>query len=105
MLCFGRRKSRKSPLFHLSSPPVDEKFTCLASFSENERDKVANVNLGFQVHPWRRPASLRARPTSSAYGSNNNNNKLSPSSKPATIDEGSEDVHLRRVHSFESDEK
>ena len=57
----------------------------------------------FQIHPWRRPASLRVRPTfNSEYSGSHsgNSNKLSP----AGIKE-EDDVQLRRVHSFESDEK
>ena len=56
----------------------------------------------FQIHPWRRPASLRVRPTfnSEHGGHSGNSNKLSP----AGIKE-EDDVQLRRVHSFESDEK
>ena len=57
----------------------------------------------FQIHPWRRPASLRVRPTfnsENASSGNSGGNKLSP----AGIKE-EDDVQLRRVHSFESDEK
>jgi hypothetical protein len=50
----------------------------------------------FQVHPWRRPASLRARPISTVAAAVLS--KLSPSKEE-------DDVQLRRVHSFESDEK
>jgi len=56
-----------------------------------------------EIHPWRRPASLRVRPTfNSEYSGSHsgNSNKLSP----AGIKE-EDDVQLRRVHSFESDEK
>jgi hypothetical protein len=54
-----------------------------------------------EVHPWRRPASLRTRPTPSAFSSTStaSSNKLSPK-----VNE-EDDVQLRRVHSFESDEK
>ncbi len=64
----------------------------------------------FQVHPWRRPASLRARPTSAAIGSVASSassaaeNKLSPNNNNNNKNE-LEEVQLRRVHSFESDEK
>eukprot|EP00095_Tigriopus_kingsejongensis_P005319 maker-scaffold123_size333416-snap-gene-2.16 protein:Tk05319 transcript:maker-scaffold123_size333416-snap-gene-2.16-mRNA-1 annotation:"protein phosphatase 1 regulatory subunit 12a isoform x3" len=47
------------------------------------------------VYPWRRPASLRARPTTTTSSVTS---KLSPSKEE-------EDVQLRRAHSFESDEK
>jgi len=56
-----------------------------------------------EIHPWRRPASLRVRPTfnsENASSGNSGGNKLSP----AGIKE-EDDVQLRRVHSFESDEK
>lgn len=66
-----------------------------------------------EIHPWRRPASLRVRPTFNSenvqhghgsgllHGGNQaTSNKLSPGG----IKE-EDDVQLRRVHSFESDEK
>jgi len=58
-----------------------------------------------EIHPWRRPASLRVRPTFNSEnagvgGNSDPRNKLSP----AGIKE-EDDVQLRRVHSFESDEK
>jgi len=58
-----------------------------------------------EIHPWRRPASLRVRPTFNSEnagvgGNSGSSNKLSP----AGIKE-EDDVQLRRVHSFESDEK
>lgn len=53
-----------------------------------------------EIHPWRRPASLRVRPTFNADKDSSSSNKLSP----AGIKE-EDDVQLRRVHSFESDEK
>jgi hypothetical protein len=59
-----------------------------------------------EIHPWRRPASLRVRPTfnSDSLGvvtstGGGSASKLSPAK------EEQEDVQLRRVHSFESDEK
>ena len=52
-----------------------------------------------EIHPWRRPASLRVRSTFNSENTSSGN-KLSP----AGIKE-EDDVQLRRVHSFESDEK
>ncbi|XP_071745676.1 uncharacterized protein Mbs isoform X8 [Lepeophtheirus salmonis] len=44
------------------------------------------------VHPWRRPVSLRSRPVSSTLNSKKD-------------DSSDSEVPLRRIHSFESDEK
>jgi len=64
-------------------------------------DKKSNIeNENQEVHPWRRPASLRVRPTTTLdpTPSQTMTNRLSPNNSE-------DDVTLRRVHSFESDEK
>jgi len=57
-----------------------------------------------EIHPWRRPASLRVRPTFNSENASGANSGTSNKLSPAGIKE-EDDVQLRRVHSFESDEK
>jgi len=57
-----------------------------------------------EIHPWRRPASLRVRPTFNSENTSGANSGTSNKLSPAGIKE-EDDVQLRRVHSFESDEK
>jgi len=57
-----------------------------------------------EIHPWRRPASLRVRPTFNSENASGGNSGSSNKLSPAGIKE-EDDVQLRRVHSFESDEK
>jgi len=57
-----------------------------------------------EIHPWRRPASLRVRPTFNSENATGANSGTSNKLSPAGIKE-EDDVQLRRVHSFESDEK
>jgi len=57
-----------------------------------------------EIHPWRRPASLRVRPTFNSENASGSNSGTSNKLSPAGIKE-EDDVQLRRVHSFESDEK
>lgn len=73
---------------------------------EDKKVTIETENAEFegQVHPWRRPASLRVRttttldPATSGSGSGTSSSRLSPNKTE-------DDVTLRRVHSFESDEK
>eukprot|EP00094_Tigriopus_californicus_P006049 TCALIF_05825-PB protein Name:"Similar to Ppp1r12c Protein phosphatase 1 regulatory subunit 12C (Mus musculus)" AED:0.00 eAED:0.00 QI:0/0.62/0.66/0.88/0.87/0.88/9/0/631 len=68
-----------------------------ASINDISKKTVDEANDNSDNYPWRRPASLRARTTNTG-SSSVTSSKLSPSKEE-------EDVQLRRVHSFESDEK
>ena len=82
--------------------------------NKQQQPKASPVQEEEVQHPWRRPASLRSRTTAASGlpGSPSGSPRLSAVSSSMAKKESDKDVEsspsdkqLRRVHSFESDEK